>query len=77
LAETMKTEGDFEKADRAFGVAFEAEPTNPEILWKRAQNAVRLGQPDRARQLYRQIADGAWQDRFQATVEQARGLAAQ
>jgi tetratricopeptide (TPR) repeat protein len=77
LAETMKTEGDLEKADRAFAVAFEAESSNPEILWKRAQNAVRMGQPDRARQLYRQIADSDWQERFQATVEQARGLAGQ
>ncbi len=75
LAETMKTEGDLDKADRAFAIAFEAEPTNPEILWKRAQNAVRLGQPERARQLYRQIADSDWQERFQGTVEQARGLA--
>ena len=75
LAETMKSEGDLERADRAFALAFEAEASNPEILWKRAQNQVRMGAPDRARQLYRQIADGDWQERFASTVEQARGLA--
>ena len=72
----MKSVGDLDRADRAFGHAFETEPTNPDILWKRAQNLVRLGQGDRARHLYRQIADGAWQPRFSATVEQARALAA-
>jgi tetratricopeptide (TPR) repeat protein len=77
LAETMKAEGDLERADRAFGLAFDAEPTNPEILWKRAQNLVRMSEPNRARQLYRQIADGTWQERFAATVEQARSLAAE
>jgi hypothetical protein len=33
-----------------------------------------MGQPDRARTFYRQIADTDWQDRFQGIVEQARGL---
>ncbi len=75
LGETLKTEGDLERADLAFGLAFEAEPTNPEILWKRAQTQVRMGQSDGARRLYRQIADGTWQERFAATVEQAKGLA--
>jgi tetratricopeptide (TPR) repeat protein len=77
LAETMKAEGDLERADRAFSLAFEAEPTNPEILWKQAQNLVRMSEPDRARQLYRQIADGVWQERFAGIVTQARGLAAE
>ena len=75
LAETLQAEGDLERADRAFALGFEAEPTNPELLWKRAQNLARLGQPEPARTLYRQIADGSWQARFNTTVEQARGLA--
>ncbi len=75
LAETLIAEGDLERADRAFALGFEAEPTNPEILWRRAQNLARLGQPEQARTLYRQIADGTWQERFNATVERARGLA--
>jgi tetratricopeptide (TPR) repeat protein len=75
LAETLKAEGDLERADRAFALGFEAEPTNPEILWQRAQNLARLGQPVQARTLYRQIADGQWQQRFNPTVDQARGLA--
>ena len=75
LAQTLQAEGDLAKADRAFALAFEAEPTNAEILWQRAQNQVRQGQTKEARELYRQIADGKWQERFNATVEQARGLA--
>jgi tetratricopeptide (TPR) repeat protein len=75
LAEALKSEGDLERADRAYALGFEAEPTNPEILWKRAQNLARLGQAEQARTLYRQIADGRWQDRFNPTVEQARSLA--
>jgi tetratricopeptide (TPR) repeat protein len=75
LGETLQAEGDLERADRAFALGFEAEATNPEILWKRAQNLAKLGQPEQARALYQQIADGSWQQRFNATVEQARGLA--
>ncbi len=77
LAETLIGQGDLQKADRALAMAFEAEPTNPDLLWKRAQNLVRQGQAGRARALYRQIADGQWQERFNATVEQARGLGTQ
>jgi tetratricopeptide (TPR) repeat protein len=75
LADTLKAIGDLEKADKAYRLAFEAEPTNPEILWQRAQNQVRMGQSESARRLYQQIADGAWQERFAGTVQQARGLA--
>jgi tetratricopeptide (TPR) repeat protein len=75
LAQTMEQEGDLGKADRAFVCAFATEPTNPEILWQRAQNLVRQGQTEQARRLYRQIADGQWQERFSATVERARALA--
>jgi tetratricopeptide (TPR) repeat protein len=75
LADTLKAIGDLEKADKAYGLAFEAEPTNPEILWQRAQNQVRMGQSESARRLYQQIADGTWQERFAGTVQQARGLA--
>jgi tetratricopeptide (TPR) repeat protein len=75
LAETLKSAGALDRADRAYVLAFEAEPTNPEILWKRAQNLVQQGQGERARELYRRIAEGQWQERFNGTVEQARGLA--
>jgi ferric-dicitrate binding protein FerR (iron transport regulator) len=77
LAETMKAENDLERADKAFAEAFEMEQTNPEILFRRAGNLMQMAQPDLARQLYRQIASGTWQDRFAATVQQARGLAGQ
>ncbi|MBI3821727.1 MAG: hypothetical protein HY289_03500 [Planctomycetes bacterium] len=75
LAQTLQNEGDLDRADQAFAFAFEAETSNPEILWQRAMNLVRMDRPDRARQIYRQIATGQWQERFAATVERARGLA--
>jgi tetratricopeptide (TPR) repeat protein len=75
FADILQGEGDLERADRAFALAFEAEQTNPEILWKRAQNHVRMGQTSEARRLYRQIVEGTWQERFAVTVEQAKGLA--
>jgi tetratricopeptide (TPR) repeat protein len=75
LANVLVSTNDLDRADRAFAQAVEAEPTNPELLWQRAQNLARMGQGDHARQLYRQIADGTWQDRFRPTVDQARPLA--
>jgi hypothetical protein len=36
---------------------------------------VQLGHTDAARRIYRQIAEGTWQERFAATVERAKGLA--
>jgi len=76
LAQTLQSAGDLNRADRAYVLAFEAEPTNPEILWKRAQNLVRQEQGDRARELYRRIAEGQWQERFSGIAEQARSLVA-
>jgi len=36
LARTLGRQGDAELADRAYTAAFEAEPTNAQILWDRA-----------------------------------------
>ena len=59
-------------AEEAFASAFAAEPTNAQILWDRAQNLRQSGNAVEARKLLRQLADGAWQPRFQALVSQAR-----
>jgi hypothetical protein len=72
LAETLSREGNLALADRAFASAFEAEPTNPQILWDRAQNLRRAGREPEARQLLRQIADTVWQPRFNGIHAQAR-----
>ena len=65
-------ESDFNLADRAFGLAYKAEPTNAQILWDHAQALHQYGRFAQAQQLYRQLAEGDWQPRFQNLREQAR-----
>jgi tetratricopeptide (TPR) repeat protein len=72
LAHTLRGDGDFQLADRAFANAYQAEPTNAQILWERAQNLQQLGKTHEARQLYRDLASGTWQPRFQWIQQQAR-----
>lgn len=74
LATILQGEGDLDQADRALARACEAEPTNPDLLWRRAQNLQQLGRGDDARELYRRIAEGSWQERFRAIQTQARQL---
>jgi hypothetical protein len=61
-------------ADRAYRAAAEAEPTDAQLLWDRAQNLKQLGKHQEAQQLVRRIADGVWQPRFQGLQSQARHL---
>jgi predicted Zn-dependent protease len=72
LARTLSRQGDLDLADRAYTAAFEAEPTDAQILWDRAQNLRQAGKTVRARELFRQIADGKWQPRFAWLQTQAR-----
>ncbi|HYT90962.1 MAG TPA: hypothetical protein VEL76_19785, partial [Gemmataceae bacterium] len=72
LAQTLHHKGDLELADRAYLAAYEAEPTNAQALWDRAQNLRQAGRTVEAAQLFRQIAEGAWQPRFQGLQAQAR-----
>jgi Flp pilus assembly protein TadD len=72
LGETLQRQGDPALADRAFRAAFEAEPTNAQLLWDRAQNLRQGGQAAEARKLYRQLAEGTWQPRFNWLQTQAR-----
>jgi len=74
LAGTLGKQGELELADRAYRAAAAAEPTDPQILWDRAQNLKQLGKHQEAQQLVRQIADGAWQPRFQGLQSQAKHL---
>jgi tetratricopeptide (TPR) repeat protein len=72
LAQAMSQEGDFDLADRAYAEAFAAEPTNAQILWDRALLLQQGGRTSQARELFRQIAAGKWQPRFNWIQAQAR-----
>ena len=72
LAKTMLDGGDRNLADSAFAAAFDAEPTNPQILWDRADNLRRLGRDPAADELVRRIAKGSWQPRFQGLTNLAK-----
>ena len=72
LARSLQREGDFALADRAYAAASEAEPTNPQILWDRAQSLRQNGRQAEARQLLRQVVEGDWQPRFGWVRSQAR-----
>jgi hypothetical protein len=72
IAGQLRRQGELALADRAYEAAFAAEPTNAELLWQRAQLLKTGGHLVKARALYRQIADGAWQPRFAGVKAQAR-----
>ena len=72
LAGSLRRQGGLKQADEAFASAFAAEPTNAQILWDRAQNLRQSGNAVESKKLLRQLAEGAWQPRFQALVARAR-----
>jgi ferric-dicitrate binding protein FerR (iron transport regulator) len=72
LAESLGHRGELQLADRAYAAAYEAEPTNAQILWDRAQNLRALGRSVEAVRLLRQIAEGRWHPRFQGVQALAR-----
>jgi tetratricopeptide (TPR) repeat protein len=72
LAGTLSRTGELDLADRAYAAAFEAEPTGANILWERAQNLRQSGKLTEAQKLYRQLAEGDWQPRFNWVRSQAR-----
>ncbi len=72
VAQQLVQAGDIELADRCYATAFEIEPTNAQILWDRAQMLLAAGRSDRARDVWRVLADGTWQPRFEGLSTQAR-----
>jgi thioredoxin-like negative regulator of GroEL len=72
LGHTLARQGEWQLADRAFAAAFEAEPTNAQLLWDRARNLTQAGQAREAEKLYRRLAEGNWQPRFAGLRDQAR-----
>jgi cytochrome c-type biogenesis protein CcmH/NrfG len=71
LGELLRQQGQFELADRALAAAFEAEPTNAQILWDRAEVLFEAGRPEAARGLLVQIAENDWQPAFEHLRSQA------
>ena len=72
LAKTLHGQGELALASRAYGSAFEAERTNAQILWDRAQVLQQLGRAGEAGKLYRQIAGGKWPRQFNGVQSQAK-----
>jgi tetratricopeptide (TPR) repeat protein len=72
LAQSLVQRGDFDLADRAYKAAFEAEPTNAQLLWDRGDNLRRAGKVAASQAVFRQLADGDWQPRFRWLQQQAR-----
>jgi len=72
LATTLSQTGELGLADRAYAAAFEAEPTDAKVLWDRAQNLRQAGKHAEAQKLYRQLAEGDWQPRFNWVRTQAK-----
>jgi Tfp pilus assembly protein PilF len=72
LAGTLRTQGNVDLAELAYKAAAESEPTNAQILWDRAENLAASGQTVPAQRLFRQIAEGNWQPRFQGLRNQAK-----
>jgi cytochrome c-type biogenesis protein CcmH/NrfG len=72
MARSLRSEGELEMANLAFAAAFEAEPTNPQLLWEQAENLRQAGKLATAQKVIQQIADGSWQPRFNWLQTQAR-----
>jgi len=72
MATSLSRRGVLDLADRAYKAAFEAEPTNAQILWDRATNLRQAGKTVEAQALFRQIAETDWQPRFQGLRNQAK-----
>jgi len=72
IARALAAERASELADRAFVAAFEAESTDPSILMERAAALRSAGKQSDARRIYRQIAHGSWQPRFEEVQQRAR-----
>jgi tetratricopeptide (TPR) repeat protein len=72
LADSLSRTGELDLAERAYTAASESEPTNAQILWDRAQNLRQSGKLTEAQKLYRQLAEGDWQPRFNWLRTQAK-----
>ena len=74
LARSLSGQGRYELASRAYRSAYDAEPTNAQILWDQARLLERAGRSAEAHEVYDKIARGQWQPRFQSLQERAQRL---
>jgi hypothetical protein len=72
LAQELAEKKDWTLAEKAYGAAFAAEPTDPQLLWERAMALDKQGRTAEMSKLMQQIADSDWQPRFDATKASAR-----
>ncbi len=72
LAQRLARQGENNLADLAYKAAFDAEPTNAQLLWDRALNLQRAGKRAEANSVLKQIKDGDWQPRFAWLKSQAQ-----
>ncbi|WP_020470764.1 VIT domain-containing protein [Zavarzinella formosa] len=72
LAHRLRMEGDWKLADRAYEMAYLAEPTNAQLLWNRAQHLKDKGQIAESRAVFKKLADGNWQERFRGLAMMAK-----
>lgn len=71
LAVELINTGDDPLAEKALAAAFTVEGTDAQLLWDRAQILQRLGRRDEAQSLFKQLAEGQWQPRFEGLKQQA------
>jgi hypothetical protein len=71
LARTLREEGQLELAERAYALAFEAEPTNAALLWEQARVLRENGKANKAQELLLRLADGEWPAQFRELKVQA------
>jgi hypothetical protein len=74
LAHALQQDEEPDLADRALAQACAAEPGNADAVWARAHNLLRAGKPAEARDLFRQLAEGTWDPKYQGVRDQARRL---
>jgi tetratricopeptide (TPR) repeat protein len=71
LAQALRQEGEIALAERAYATAFELEPTNAQMLWERAMLLQQSNRPEEAKPLFRQLAEGKWEPRFNSIQSEA------
>ena len=72
LADTLRREGRYGLADRAYALASAADPANAEVLWSRAQALVEAGRTDEAQALLRRLSEDKWDASYHAVQSRAR-----
>lgn len=72
LATALQGTGQLQLASQAWTEAFNAESTNPELLWKHSEMLRSNGRSDQAKPLLQQIVNGQWQPRFNGVKSKAR-----